>query len=362
MKKILFIVLAVILSVNFAKTCTTFVIKDKNNLVFGRNYDFGCELGFVVVNRKGISKQSFSNPPHLPTIWVAKYGSVTFNQIGVDMPMGGMNEKRLVIAQMALYQDFKPKVENKTILSELEWIQYQLDNSATLDEVIENNKKICIVPFGIPLHYMVCDSLGNIGIVEIINGEFKVYQGDEIKIPVCSNISYQQSKKSLKLYPNFGGEKAIPDKWIEVPDIIAISNEMIKNFNSKNNKAVDYSFDILKKVGSEEYTQWSLVFDLKKGEINFKTHSNKKMKVIHVNDLIESFSKGIYTVDIKSIKDNVSIKKQFSNLTKKDYFEYKMKVIKWYSENIPGFPKIPEQVVNQELDYIFNRNKIKKLD
>lgn len=67
--------------------------------------------------------------------------------------MGGMNEKGLVIAQMALFESKYPVKTDKRAVDEFEWIQYQLDNSSTLQEVIGNNKKVQILPKAVPVHY-----------------------------------------------------------------------------------------------------------------------------------------------------------------------------------------------------------------
>jgi penicillin V acylase-like amidase (Ntn superfamily) len=150
MKKILLLFLLSFFVIDFTNACTTFVLKDSTHLVYGRNFDWDIGSGLIVINRKGIVKQAFVQPPNKPANWISKYGSITFNQIGVDAPMGGMNEKGLVIAQMGLFESEFPKTDDKYVVGGLEWIQYQLDNSSTLSEVIENNKKIRIVSNIVP--------------------------------------------------------------------------------------------------------------------------------------------------------------------------------------------------------------------
>ena len=107
--------------------------------------------------------------------------------------MDGMNEKGLVIAQMGLFESKFPAKDDRPCLGGLQWIQYQLDNSATLDEVIENNKKIQIEPDIIPVHYLICDSLGNVGIIEFLNGQIVIHSGENIVFPVLSNETLMKS-------------------------------------------------------------------------------------------------------------------------------------------------------------------------
>ena len=112
MKKMILLVLMSIMTMDATIACTTFVIHDDTNLAFGRNFDWDISSAMVVVNKKGLYKQAFVQPPNVAATWISKYGSITFNQIGVDSPMGGMNEKGLVIAQMALFESKYPdKIE-----------------------------------------------------------------------------------------------------------------------------------------------------------------------------------------------------------------------------------------------------------
>ena len=114
MKKTTIILLISILTINFTNACTTFVINDSTDLVYGRNFDWDLGSGFIVINKRGLEKQAFVQPPNKPARWISKFGSITFNQIGIDAPMGGMNEKGLVIAQMGLFESIFPDIDDKT--------------------------------------------------------------------------------------------------------------------------------------------------------------------------------------------------------------------------------------------------------
>ena len=65
-----------------SNACTTFVLKNDSQIVYGRNFDFNIGNGFVISNQKGISKYAFvGNEKNLMT-WESKYGSISFNQFG----------------------------------------------------------------------------------------------------------------------------------------------------------------------------------------------------------------------------------------------------------------------------------------
>ncbi len=338
--------------------CTTFIINDSINLIFGRNFDWDIGSGMIVINKKGLQKQAFVQPPNVPVKWISKYGSITFNQIGVDAPMGGMNEKGLVIAQMGLFESKFPEKIEKEVVGELEWIQYQLDNSATLTEVIENNKKIQILPIAVPVHYMICDGKGNIGIIEYLNGELVIMQGDDITIPVCSNMIYEKSKIAIKGYEPYGGTKQIPSKWDNISDIVVTASFMIDKYDKTEN-IIDYGFNILNAVGSSTRSQWSIIFDITNKSINFRTINNDATRVIPLTDFNFNCSKEILVLNVHEAKPTGKLKEQFIELTSDYYFEYKRTLIDLYSSNMQGFPKIPDEVIKLEVDYAINLRKCK---
>ena len=139
MKRLLITVsiLLILQSLNYnGKACTTFCINDSTNLIFGRNLDFEVGFGHVIINKRNIKKTAMIQPPEKAIKWISKYGSLTFNQAGKEFPHGGINEKGLVIEQMWLSETTYPEIDERYSMSAFQWIQYQLDNSETVNEVI----------------------------------------------------------------------------------------------------------------------------------------------------------------------------------------------------------------------------------
>jgi len=352
-------ILGIILGFIFASpmfACTTFVIKDSTNLVFGRNFDWDLGKAYIVINNRGLAKESYVMPPYKPAKWISKYGSITFNQIGIDAPMGGMNEMGLVIAQMGLFETKYPEINGENVVNGLEWIQYQLDNSTKLDDVIINSKNIHINPNQVvPVHYFICDQNGNMGIIEFLNGEIKIIKDQDIKVPVCSNMPYEQSLLSMDKYKNFNGDLDVPKKWNSVSDIVAIANQMISNYPPAS-KPVDYSFKILDAVGSNSRTQWSIVFDLNKRIINYKTLNNKTVRVLNLDDFNFSCENEILIMDVQKSTEEKVLPEAFSKLNNETYYHYKLDLIKFYKENFPGFPDFSDDDIKAEVLHTINRN------
>ena len=147
--------------------CSAF-FNDGKTKYFAKNFDWGSGQGYIIKNISGQTKFAYGLRGSNQAYWTSKYGSVTFNQIGKEFPYGGLNEKGLVVEQLwmseSIYQDNK----NQTI-SELEWIQYQLDNYSTIDEIILNINKLTIKPIA-TIHYFIADRNGNSAVIDFVEG------------------------------------------------------------------------------------------------------------------------------------------------------------------------------------------------
>ena len=66
--------------VGSATACSTFVLKNGDLQVFGRNYDWGLGDALLMVNKRGCRKTGIANADDTgkPATWTATFGSVTF--------------------------------------------------------------------------------------------------------------------------------------------------------------------------------------------------------------------------------------------------------------------------------------------
>jgi len=147
-----------------SKNCSTFMLKMDSIFFVGHNLDESPELhvpGLVCINKRNVYREGmtwyeliadppdykkssipFEEKPHPKISWMSKYGSITFNSEGLDFPDGGINEKGLAVFEMSLGNTKFKIDESKPTLFITLWIQYQLDNYATVDEVIQNINNI----------------------------------------------------------------------------------------------------------------------------------------------------------------------------------------------------------------------------
>lgn len=284
-----------------SKACTTFMLKNDKQVVYGRNFDFDFGSGFVVNNQRKIMKYALVETEKNIMTWESKYGSITFNQFGKEFPYGGMNEKGLVVEVLVLTQTKYPDPDNRKVISLLQWVQYQLDVSSTIDEVIASDRFVRISkenPIG--LHFFVTDSKGNAATIEFLEGKMICHKGKELPVPLITNNTYDESIAYLKQFNISGGDSII--KWNNIYDIdwshgnvLAVNqifataaNQMMKKM--ENSDLITKSFNVLQSVTLKNHTQWSTVFDITNKIIYFK--NNKYGEIITLNFKDFNFASG----------------------------------------------------------------------
>ena len=262
-----------LLILNGSNACTTFFIHFNGKMVLGRNYDWMSDEGIVCTNQRGLAKKSMKMPDGNGISWVSRYGSITFNQYGKEFPTGGMNEKGLVVELMWLDATAYPKPDERPSIGVLQWIQFQLDNYSTVEEVIKSDSIVRITSGGTPLHYLVADANGHAATIEFLDGKLKVHYGKALPFPVLTNDTYDQSVN----HHSHAGSKGNNSL-----DRFSQACKMITEFtsNSRGKPLVDQSFEILNAVAQGDYTKWSIVYDISERKIWFKTQKFKQLRSI----------------------------------------------------------------------------------
>ena len=308
MKKSIFILIVCLIIVCLSSNvypCTTFCIKDHENIIFGRNLDFSTGFGHVIINKRNVTKTALVFPPENPMTWTSKYGSITFNQMGREFPYGGMNEAGLVIDQMWLDKTKYPESDNRYGLSELQWIQYQLDNSITINDVIASDTSVRVSFESIPIHFLLCDKQGDVATIEYINGKLVYHKDKDLPVTVLANNTYEESIDYTKKFIEFGGNDTIP-KTMKSLDRFALAASMVKKFDErKSEDIIDYSFDILDTVSQGEATHWSIVYDIANMKIHYKTYGNRETRVISLEDFNFSCELPVLITDIENNIDSI---------------------------------------------------------
>jgi penicillin V acylase-like amidase (Ntn superfamily) len=251
--------------------CTTFCMARNGEALYGRNYDFEIGQGYVMTNRRGLVKTSMAGS----LSWMSRYASVTFNQWGREFPMDGMNEAGLVVALMWLDGSVYPQDERPP-LRVLEWIQYNLDNYATVSELLAHAGETRIAG-GTPLHYLVADSSGDAATIEYLQGELVVHRGASLPSAVLTNDTYASSFSYLRQFSGFGGTRPTPTSASSL-DRFARASMMIRT----SDPSVDRAFEILASVTQRGSTRWSVVYDATRKEISWISDRNPRRRSLRM--------------------------------------------------------------------------------
>lgn len=331
-----------------ALPCTSFCIQTDDEVIVGKNYDWEVEDCLINVNKRNVAKTALINEH--PASWVSKYGSVTFNQYGREMPNGGINEAGLVIEVLWLNATEYPQADSRPALRGLQWIQYQLDNFGTVEEVIASDSIVRINSINAtPLHFFVCDSAGNCAVIEFLKGKMIFHTGGTMPAKAISNNTYEESVDYLKRYKGYGGDLAIGkrDRSIDpygregsLQRFVHAANLVSKYDRQKDEPVIDYAFDVLKTVDSGKKTQWNIVYDIKNSRIYFRTISNQKIKHINIKSFDFNCGTPVQIIDIKTDMAG-DVTNYFENYTQKGNYN----LIKSVYKKTRFLTDVPDNVI-----------------
>jgi len=238
--------------------------------VFGRNYDWRVEECLVMVNKAGAAKIAARQDN--PARWTSRFGSVTFNQYGREFPMGGMNEAGLVVEIMWLDGTRYPSMDKRPSVGVLQWVQYQLDNHASVREVLSSDTDIRIhLNAGAPLHFLVADASGDVATVEFLGGKMVARTGADLPYPVLTNSIYDASVQYARSRMESGSLPAT----LSSMDRFTRAAIRVGDYTAPSaGEAVAYAFETLEAVAQEQGTVWSIVYDIEGRTIHATTRDN----------------------------------------------------------------------------------------
>ena len=168
--------------------CTRVVYSGKNGMVVtGRSMDWKTEMhSNLWVFPKGMERNGETGANSLQ--WTSKYGSVVTSAFEIAST-DGMNEKGLVANLLWLPEtEYPVRDQSKPGLAITAWVQYMLDNFATVDEAVafidENTFQVVsdLMPDGsrlATLHLSISDATGDCAIFEYTGGKLTVYHSND---------------------------------------------------------------------------------------------------------------------------------------------------------------------------------------
>jgi hypothetical protein len=264
---------------------------DHDTKILAKNHDWKVGHGYIFKNIRGQLKFAYGWSGNNPASWTSKYGSITFNQFGKEFPSGGINEKGLVVEKLFLPNSVYPKFKDSPSISDLEWIQYQLDNFATVREVISHLENLNIYPLE-SLQYMLADSTGDAVIIDFLNGKIGIHFRKQNHI-VLTTESLKDSENYYLMNGDIQGKKLVSnfDRYVHLN-----SNLLKTNGNDEFNP-----FELLSNIATdiEPYkTQWSVVYNIDDLMLHFSSGRNPEKKRLNLEEMDFSDSTRVEIAEI----------------------------------------------------------------
>ncbi|MEP9395702.1 linear amide C-N hydrolase [Gordonia sp. VNQ95] len=197
--------------------CTRVIWPDANGaVVVGRNMDFHKDLMTNLWKQpRGVTRDDGVKGE---LTWTSKYGSViaaAFDIISVD----GINEAGLGGHILWLAESTYGELdESRPALSQAVWLQYFLDNYATVAEVVEWIEKTDVQVIQMPdptggnpptIHLALDDATGDSAIIEYIDGQAKIYHSSKYHV-MTNSPTYDQQLELLGRWEGLGGDQLLP--------------------------------------------------------------------------------------------------------------------------------------------------------
>jgi choloylglycine hydrolase len=300
----------ILLTEAMSRACSVFSFSTDSGAVYGQNLDWHSPFpGQVIANKRGVRKRLLPWKGSWPAqadsgivTWVSRYGSVTFTCYGRDFIEGGMNEAGLMIDETNLSAVYPPD-DGRPGISCPQWMQFQLDNFATVDEVFEHLDDLR--PDGEGWHYLVTDRTGTCAVIEYLNGQATVHSGNAIEICALTNTTYGQALTHIPLDAAFGGEIDIGAGSDSYGRFVRIT-ELLRDYDpDRDGGACDYAFRILDEVSCDE-TLRSVVYDSGRTRVIWKTRNNARIRWLDLRELDLSGDTPTQILDVEAGVGDVS--------------------------------------------------------
>lgn len=280
-----------------ATACSVFMADSAGHLIVGRNLDWPASTGYIVVNKRNLAKEALIRPgPEItPAKWVSRYGSVSFDQVGFALPMGGINEKGLVVEALFLGPTTYPPTNSSTPkqqVNELQWAQYQLDSYGSVAEVLNHIGDLQIVMAQEPLHYFICDPSGTCASIDILLGKYEVHTGDSMPVRALTNSTYAASLKFSTDYMQSKQCARVSRDYASVDRFAVLQCALAHPAASSD--PITNGLQLLKSVAGQanvrgatagDQTQWSVVYDFSAGTVSVSTPAAPAVKFFSLNNI-----------------------------------------------------------------------------
>lgn len=289
--------------------CTRVVWPDAaGSVIVGRNMDYHRDLGTNLWKLpRGVERDDGVDAA---LTWRARYGSVVataFDMISVD----GVNEAGLAGHILWLAESTYGEVDSeRTALSQAVWLQYFLDNCATVNEAVQwiESNNVQVVQLTDPssgevpaIHLALDDAAGDSAIIEYIDGRLEVHHSPDYRV-MTNSPKYDEQLELLKKIDGFGGDEPLPGTTL-ASDRFARAAHYVQTLPQPATKveAIASMFSVIRNAaqpfrlpdpGKPDASQtiWQVVIDLTNLRYVFESTTHPNIVWVDLADL--DFSEG----------------------------------------------------------------------
>ena len=220
-----------------------------------------------------------------------------------------MNEAGLTVDLLQLKNAGFPTARtlDRDSVNVIQWVQYQLDTSANVDEVIKSLDTVYPVPLIAAIervHFFVTDASGGVVIVEFLGGKPVIRRGPD---PTSCALANTDIRRSVK-------EHSVTDM-----SRYGRATRSIANVQStkKANEASEKAFAVLENVSQGKLTQWSLLYQPKQRRLTFHTTANHQQRWIDLNDFDLDQGSPTLAIDVHAAQQG-NLRDHFHVMTPED--------------------------------------------
>lgn len=212
------VVLMLLAHFNDASSCSRVVYQGPNNtIITARSMDWKFDIKTNLwIFPAGMERDGNARVNSLK--WKSKYGSVVASAYEMASS-DGMNEKGLVANVLWLSESEYPvRDEKKPGLTLAAWVQYALDNFATVNEVVEffKDEHVDIFSAETPdlkgaatLHLCLSDATGDNAVFEYIDGRLKIHH-DRSYVVITNSPVFEKQLALTEYWEQIGGTVMLP--------------------------------------------------------------------------------------------------------------------------------------------------------
>jgi choloylglycine hydrolase len=225
-------------------------------VLVGRTQDWTEKAGhaFRVFPRGMERTGAVAENPHR---WTSKYGSIVLTIYDMGSHEGvneeGLSGHALYLAEEAAFGERDP---SKEAIGIMQWIQYYLDNFATVAEAVEATRSFdfqiepLILPNGFPtlIHISLSDKSGDSAVIEYRDGEPRIFHDRRYTV-MTNEPSYDVQIENLRKYRTFGGDQPLPgertpmDRFVRAAYYVAGLQEP-----ADRTEAAAYMFSVIRNI------------------------------------------------------------------------------------------------------------------